>query len=100
MSDPALTPLCPNGHISSDRGYCTVCGTTMGGPLPPPDSAPTTLVPSSAFAASAGHFAPPAATACPHCSAQLDESSRFCEVCGYDPETGSLPEAPAVRPAP
>jgi len=36
---------------------------------------------------------------CPHCSAQLDEGSRFCEVCGYDPTTGSLPEAPAVRPA-
>jgi hypothetical protein len=36
---------------------------------------------------------------CPHCAAQLDEGSRFCEVCGYDPTTGSLPEAPAVRPA-
>jgi hypothetical protein len=43
--------------------------------------------------------AAPAPRACPHCSAQLDEGSRFCEVCGYDPTTGSLPEAPAVRPA-
>jgi hypothetical protein len=100
MSDPVLTPLCPNGHISADRGYCTVCGTTMGGPHTAPDSAPTTLVPSSAFGAAAGHFASPATMACPHCSAQLDESSRFCEVCGYDPETGSLPEAPVVQPAP
>lgn len=98
MSDPAPSLICPNGHTSSDRGYCTVCGTTMA-PLPPPDSAPTTLMPPGSFGARAG-FAPPAAMSCPHCSAQLDETSRFCEVCGYDPETGSLPEAPTVVPAP
>jgi hypothetical protein len=40
-----------------------------------------------------------ATSICPHCSGQLDEGSRFCEVCGYDPTTGSLPAAPAVRPA-
>lgn len=98
MSDPAPSLICPNGHTSSDRGYCTVCGTTMA-PLPPPDSAPTTLVPPGPFGARGG-FAPPGTMSCPHCSAQLDEGSRFCEVCGYDPETGSLPEAPAVVPAP
>jgi hypothetical protein len=98
MSDPAPSLICPNGHTSSDRGYCTVCGTTMA-PLAHPDSAPTTLVPPGSFR-SRGGFAPPATVSCPHCSAQIDESSRFCEVCGYDPETGSLPEAPAVLPAP
>jgi hypothetical protein len=38
---------------------------------------------------------------CPHCSAELDPGARFCEVCGYDPSTGSLPHvyAPVVRPA-
>lgn len=98
MSDPAPSLICPNGHTSSDRGYCTVCGTTMAPPAHP-DSAPTTLVPPGSFR-SRGGFAPPGNVSCPHCSAQIDESSRFCEVCGYDPETGSLPEAPAVRPAP
>ena len=39
--------------------------------------------------------------ACPHCTAPLAPGSRFCEVCGYDPATGSLPHmyAPEVRPA-
>jgi hypothetical protein len=38
---------------------------------------------------------------CPHCSAELHPGARFCEVCGYDPSTGSLPHvyAPVVRPA-
>jgi hypothetical protein len=38
---------------------------------------------------------------CSNCSAELDAGTRFCEVCGYDPTTGSLPEAsaPVVRPA-
>jgi hypothetical protein len=36
---------------------------------------------------------------CPHCAAELDEDSRFCEVCGYDPTTGSLPQPPVIRPA-
>jgi hypothetical protein len=98
MSDPAAL-TCPHGHTSSDRGYCTVCGTTMAAPLPPPDSAPTTLVPPSSSPFGSGHY-PITSQPCPHCSAPLDEGSRFCEVCGYDPETGSLPEAPEVRPAP
>jgi hypothetical protein len=39
---------------------------------------------------------------CPHCSAEIDPLARFCEVCGYDPSTGSLPSAnaPVIRPAP
>jgi hypothetical protein len=38
---------------------------------------------------------------CSNCSAELDPGARFCEVCGYDPSTGSLPHvsAPVVRPA-
>lgn len=42
---------------------------------------------------------PPGAGVCPHCSADLDVDSRFCEVCGYDPNTGSLPQPPVIRPA-
>jgi hypothetical protein len=55
----------------------------------------------------AGGFGAPVAAAaaasgaCPHCSAELDPDARFCEVCGYDPATGSLPHlyAPQARPA-
>lgn len=35
---------------------------------------------------------------CPHCSAVLEAAARFCEVCGYDPSTGSLPQAPEPTP--
>lgn len=99
MSDPAAL-TCPHGHSSTDPGYCTVCGTTMAGPLPPPDSAPTTTFSHVTPFSPRADFATLSTMSCPHCSAPLDESSRFCEVCGYDPETGSLPEAPAVVPAP
>ena len=38
---------------------------------------------------------------CTNCSAEQEAGTRFCEVCGYDPSTGSLPHtnAPVVRPA-
>ena len=38
---------------------------------------------------------------CANCTAEQDAGTRFCEVCGYDPSTGSLPHAnaPVVRPA-
>lgn len=41
----------------------------------------------------------PSSAVCPHCATELDADSRFCEVCGYDPSTGSLPQPPEIRPA-
>ena len=124
MSDPASagTP-CPNGHASSDRAWCTVCGTPIAGPLlTPSDTGSTPVITSMAMpltapfaggsptsgAVAAVGSAPlgggagvvsASAGVCPNCSALLDEGLRFCEVCGYDPATGSLPEAPLARPA-
>lgn len=37
---------------------------------------------------------------CPHCSAVLEKEALFCEVCGYDPSTGSLPHVQAPEPQP
>ena len=37
---------------------------------------------------------------CPHCSAVLEATAKFCEVCGYDPTTGSLPAAVVPAPSP
>ena len=37
---------------------------------------------------------------CPHCSAVLEKEALFCEVCGYDPSTGSLPHVQAPEPRP
>jgi hypothetical protein len=62
----------------------------LGGPAP----YASPLSPASASYGGADHPA-----ACPNCAAPLDSGSRFCEVCGYDPSTGSLPQAPVLRPA-
>lgn len=58
-------PICPRGHTSRGTGHCDVCGDPIGDPPP----------------AAAG---PPA---CPHCG--TPRSGRFCEVDGYDFDTGT-----------
>jgi hypothetical protein len=73
-------------------------------PPPPPAEAPSAPDAASSSSSSASSAAPPFALDdnCPHCSAEIDPLARFCEVCGYDPSTGSLPSAnaPVIRPAP
>ena len=71
--------LCPAGHDSAAEDYCDVCGVAM------PDAA--------ASAAPAPPVAPsvPAGTECPSCSAVNSPDALFCEACGYDFTTGSMP---------
>ena len=75
---------CPNGHDSSTSDYCDTCGAPIEAP---PD--PTLTVPAVEPEAPA----PPAAAPCPSCGEPL--RGRFCESCGYDPETGQA-AAPAT----
>jgi hypothetical protein len=103
MSDPlSATAVCPHGHTSVDRAVCSVCGTPIAGSvLSGSDSTPTvgaTAAHNAAYTSMLPRASASSGT-CPHCSAPLDDGSRFCEVCGYDPMTGSLPEAPVVQPA-
>jgi hypothetical protein len=95
MTDPASrssTAVCANGHASTERDYCSVCGTKIegvpGGAAPGPPASPA-----AGSAPSAG------GSTCPNCSTQVAPDTRFCEVCGYDSTTGSLPQAPVVQPA-
>jgi hypothetical protein len=109
---------CPDGHESTDLDHCSVCGAKMEGPVvvaapsPSHSTAPSIpLGPVAAPAAPLGSGSGPAvgsaspgigagvAEACPNCQAELEPGSRFCEVCGYDPSTGSLPKAPVPQPA-
>ena len=71
--------LCPAGHDSRSEDYCDVCGVAM--PYAAASAAP---LPQTTPAA-------PAGTECPNCSAVNSPDALFCEACGYDFTTGSMP---------
>ena len=81
-----MIAVCPAGHSSLAQDYCDVCGL-------PIDSATAAPVPTSA------ETAPPANTAtsqpgrqpCPNCGADNSVDALFCENCGYDFTTGTMP---------
>jgi hypothetical protein len=121
MRDAPPTVACPNGHPSIDPVLCSVCGTWLAGvtqdprngggtsgstPTMAPNAAPVSpsaTSPSSDASAlagtDAGRTGPAASGAeCPNCSCELDAGTHFCEVCGYDPATGTLPSAPVAQP--
>jgi hypothetical protein len=120
MSGPA-TAVCPNGHASVDQEFCSVCNAWITDPpvssrgSRPPIASTPTLVPNPAPVARSVPASPPGVPAseatgpggavptagggrCSNCSTELDAGARFCEVCGYDPATGSLPSAPVAQP--
>ena len=82
---------CPAGHTTTAEDYCDVCGMPVGA--------------GDAPAAGAGGGSAPAPTlggagqACPHCDAPNAVDALFCEVCGYDFTTGSMPR-PLTPPDP
>ncbi|WP_243057165.1 FHA domain-containing protein [Nocardioides sp. SR21] len=69
---------CPAGHESTATDYCDVCGLAMGAPA-------------AAAAPAAPADAPVDTTSCPNCSAANPPNALFCEACGYDFTTGSMP---------
>lgn len=79
---------CSNGHDSETTDYCSVCGEKL-------DGAPLSAAPEQAAAASAAG-APPAGSgpsiACKNCSAAHGPDDVFCESCGLDFATGTLPD--------
>ena len=80
---------CPKGHASAEEDFCSECGAKINGgkngankPAPPLTSTRDT---------------------CPDCqSPRPADAAIFCEVCGYNYETGGHGEIPiaAVAPAP
>ncbi len=76
---------CPAGHETKATDYCDVCGIAMDeAPTPAPDDTATfsTLDPADAGGADG---------ACPNCKASNPVDALFCEACGYDFTTGSMP---------
>ncbi|GAA1400362.1 FHA domain-containing protein [Oerskovia paurometabola] len=95
-----MSATCPNGHASESTDYCDVCGEPMGAA----SSGASAAVASGSVGAAAGPAGSGGAAAggepiaCPHCSFPAAAGALFCENCGYDFTTGSLPE-PAGAPS-
>ncbi|TCO22076.1 FHA domain-containing protein [Kribbella steppae] len=98
------TVSCPSGHPSVSTDYCDVCGLPIGAAATPAAAS----VPTPAVAAPAPAAAPSTQT-CPNCSESAAVDALFCESCGYDFTTGTMPRPkssldlgtpPAVPPAP
>ena len=105
---------CPAGHESATDDYCDTCGAPMGAAAtaaPPPDptapdpvapdaaapaapAEPAAAEPAAAEPAAAPELEAQPAAACPGCGAPVE--GRFCEVCGYDVESGTPAAAASV----
>ncbi|TDW87743.1 FHA domain-containing protein [Kribbella pratensis] len=91
-----MTVNCPSGHPSTSTDYCDVCGlpipagTPAGSTDPAASAAPAAAAPdTSATPAASG--AAPAGQLCPNCSDAASADALFCESCGYDFTTGTMP---------
>jgi hypothetical protein len=92
---------CPNGHDSQAVDYCDVCGAAM----PPAGSAAgdTVAVPVLDPDATppADETPAPSGQDCPSCGTANAADALFCEACGYDFTTGTMPRRgePAETPS-
>jgi hypothetical protein len=73
---------CASGHPSVSTDYCDVCGIPIGAAATPAAAS----IPAPAVAAP-----PPATQTCPNCSESAAVDALFCESCGYDFTTGTMP---------
>lgn len=105
-----MTSVCPAGHDSTADDYCDVCGMPIDATAVLPGAAGSgggaagsTATGSSATAAGSASSAPGSSPAggqpCPHCGTANVAEALFCESCGYDFTTGSMPR-PLAPPQP
>ncbi len=96
-----MSSTCPNGHESEWADWCSVCGENLGG------SAPSASTPAATSATAPDAAAAPVASGeagatCTNCGEIAHPDDAFCEVCGYDFASGTLPviveAAPAAAP--
>lgn len=80
-----MTDICPDGHASEMTDFCSECGIVMSTGAP---HAPT---------ASPGAGAASGDAVCSNCAEPHGPDDVFCENCGFDFSSGSLPDA-AIEP--
>lgn len=74
---------CPNGHVSQSADYCDTCGAPMAASATPDSGRPSRPV-----SATAAPTQP-----CPSCAMTNTAEALFCEACGYDFTTGTMPRS-------
>jgi hypothetical protein len=87
---------CPNGHESTATDYCDTCGAAMpaaGDTVAVPVLEPETTPPADETPA------PTAGQECPNCGTANAKDALFCEACGYDFTTGTMPRTGSPTPA-
>ena len=92
---------CPNGHESVATDYCDVCGAPIaqeGGASPAAAAGGSGAAPDVAPEGQASGV-PTAPQECPSCGTHNDAAALFCEACGYDFTTGTMPRPSHVAPA-
>jgi hypothetical protein len=89
-----VTVTCPNGHQSTSTDYCDTCGVPITGTAAPAAEAPpsTGELPETAPDV-------PTPQACPNCGSAASATALFCEACGYDFTTGTMPRPPDAAPS-
>jgi hypothetical protein len=96
-----MTSVCPAGHTSSSDDYCDVCGMPIDpsavDPAAPVAPSQPPSVPASPTTASPGPQQ--GGQTCPHCGTPNVVDALFCEACGYDFTTGTMPR-PVTAPSP
>ncbi|TIC88007.1 FHA domain-containing protein [Nocardioides sp. GY 10113] len=85
---------CPSGHTSDADDYCDVCGLPIDAAQPAAPQPAAPVAPSGPVVPTPPVEPAPddaAATTCPNCSAANPPNALFCEACGYDFTTGTMP---------
>ena len=89
---------CPNGHDSTATDYCDICGDAMvaasGAPAGAADSLDLDAGPAptdQAASGTGGGAESAGAQPCPNCGVPNAADALFCENCGYDHTTGTMP---------
>jgi hypothetical protein len=106
---------CPNGHVSESSDYCDTCGVPMSQFLAPDASGPTPSSPApvtpangsgagngvdARFSSPSGPSAAATTQPCPNCAMANTADALFCEACGYDFTTGTMPRPPSPTDLP
>lgn len=95
-----MTWTCPSGHASAAEDYCDVCGLPIGEQPSVVEPVATSPDPSEVDQPVDAATSDQSGDTCPNCQAVNPANALFCEACGYDFTTGSLPRPVTPPPVP